>query len=98
MTLFTIAAIQRVEQHDRRARARIRKTAEIAGADRGRRDEPQLAHGALRQPARFPVEEEERFIRAVVELGNPHGTADVGADTGCDSGAAGSTLLPAISS
>src|SRR5437867_6032841 len=54
------SGVQRVTQRDRRAGARVGKTAEIARPDSSGWDQPERADRALRQTARFPVEEEER--------------------------------------
>ena len=74
------AGVQRVAQRDRRAGARVGETAEITGPDGRGWDQPQGADRSLRQPARFPVEEEERPVGSAVELRDIERPADVRAE------------------
>ena len=72
--------IQRVLQDDGLAGARIHQSAEIAVAHGLGGNDAECARGAGGGVARFPVEEEERLVRAFVDFRNPDRAADVGAE------------------
>src|ERR1044071_7320163 len=63
------ADVERIFEHDGLPGARVHESAEIAAAHRLRRDNPESARRALRGVTGLPVEEEKRFVRALVQFG-----------------------------